>query len=253
MELDRDGHDFAGSQVNGVQGYGNMQLSATNPTPTTSCVEFTPVPVDFDVTNQNDGNDLGTGTYANQPGSSGPVTFTKVPADVPASEATVAVGFGTGLAATVGQFRQTLNAIAGDPNRSLFKGRQVSEATGFGSNFDNCWFPGSTVPKFSSVEGSVWNVGYYQVDPPFVTSLNVWADDYIGWNTTQVDYYRKRLKLSSFPCSAQVPQSMYIATDGTSGSKTNYANDSVGASIISATQVSTNRAGVSQTTTYVTQ
>jgi hypothetical protein len=98
----------------------------------------------------------------------------------------------------------------------------------------------------------VWNVGYYQVNPPFVTSLNVWADDYIGWNTTQVDYYRKKLMPSSFPCSAKVPQSMYIATDGTSGSKINYANDSVGASIISATQVSTNRAGVSQTTTYVT-
>jgi len=74
----------------------------------------------------------------------------------------------------------------------------------------------------------------------------VWADDYIGWNTTQVNYYRIHLTPSSFPCAAQVPQAMYIAESGTSGVTSNYANGSVMQQLYVDHVVST-RNGVGQT------
>jgi hypothetical protein len=136
--------------------------------------------------------------------------------------------------------------MSGDPNQQLFKGRQVSEHTGTGTNYDNCWFPGSSIPTFSSVQGSLWNVGYYGVDPPYITSADVWADDYIGWNTNQVSWYRVHLTPSSFPCAARVPQAMNIGKSGTSGHTNNYSNGYVMEQLYLDHVVST-RNGVSQT------
>jgi hypothetical protein len=127
----------------------------------------------------------------------------------------------------------------------LFKGRQVSEYTGAGG-YDNCFFTGSLVPKWTGVQGSLWNVGYYPINPPYIYNLNTWADDYIGWNTSQVSYYRSHWGGGSPLCGARVSQAMYIATSGTSGSIQNYANDTVGEDIYT-DHVTAWRAGVSQT------
>lgn len=220
-----------------VQGYTSFTWNASNPNPTSSCGIPAYSNMTYSGTIQNNGNDRGTGTWQ-RPGASGSFTTNKNPRDIPNSEITNAVGFSGGYLATVGQFRQTLTSSSGSGD--IFKGRQVSEATGFGTNYDNCWFPGSSVPKWDKVQGSVWNVGYY------MTLDNTWVDDYIGWNTAQVDYYRQRLTPSSFPCGAQIPQSMYIAISGTSGSRSNYKNHSVGGQIY-LDRVTVNRDGVSQT------
>ena len=139
-------------------------------------------------------------------------------------------------------FRLCKRPQSGEPVAGIFQGRQVSESTGFGTKYDNCFFTGSQVPKFDKVVGSQWNVGYYGINPPFITSVNEWADDYIGWNTSQVDYYRSH----SSNCGARIPQSMYITTQGLSGISQNYSNGSVGEDIYP-DHVTAIRNGVSQT------
>jgi hypothetical protein len=240
------------SQTDSVQGSTAMNWLASSPSPSGACGGYTPVATQtMTGTIQNNGNDFAYGTWSQPaPGGGtidGSFTMSKSPTDTPSSETTNAVGFSAGLLATVGQFRQTLNATPGSTD--IFKGRQVSETTGSGSNYDNCSFPGATVPKWTGVQGSSWNVGYYAVNPPYITSDNVWADDYIGWNTAQVNYYRTRLTPSSFPCEANVPQAMHIATNGTSGNKVNYANGQVGSKIF-LNKVVVSRHGVSQEVDY---
>jgi hypothetical protein len=235
------------SQVDYSQGRTGFNWTASSPSPSTECGTWTPIPWMIYYGNmQNNGNDLGIGRYLrpaepNDPNAprTGPITVTKNPADIPTAETTQAVGFSTGALATVGQFRQTL--VAGSGSADIFKGRQVSEATGDGTNYDNCWFPGSIVAKWTTVQGSNWNVGYY------LFLDNTWVDDYIGWNTAQVNYYRTHLQPSSFPCEAKVPQVMKIAVNGTSGATAAYKSHWVGAQIY-VDHVTVNRDGQSQTT-----
>jgi len=229
-------------QNDSVQGTTSFTWNASNPNPSGTCGGFTPfTSATLAGTIQNNGDDKGTGTFTS-PGGSFATTATKSPTDAVMSETTNFVGFGTVTGyLTVGQFRQVLNSSTGSTN--IFNGRQVSETTGTGTAFDHCWFPGSSVPKFVTVQGSTWNVGYYS------TLDNYWVDDYIGWNTVQVDYYRNHLTPSSFPCDAQIPQIMKIATNGTSGSTTQYTSDTITA-IIDATTVTVSRAGVAALTSY---
>jgi hypothetical protein len=234
-------------QIDGVQGTTGFTWNASNPTPPSSCGGYTPTPFSYSGTIQNDGNDLGPNTTWTNSSGSGSTTVTKSPSDIPTSETTNAVGFGAGLGATVGQFRQILVAASGSTD--IFQGRQVSEYTGFGTNYDNCFFTGSMVPQWTSVLGSEWNVGYYSIAPPYITSLNEWADDYIGWNTAHVRYYRSHHGGGPPLCGARIPQAMYIATGGTSGSSQNYANDTVGSDIYS-DHVDVIRAGVTQTAIF---
>jgi hypothetical protein len=237
-------------QTNGVQGYTSFDWTASNPSPSNECGGVTPVTFTFSGTIQNDGDDLGPNTsWTNVTGEHGTTTITKSPSDLPASETTNAVGFSSGYYVTVGQFRQVLNMASGSTD--VLKGRQVSEYTGFGTNYDTCWYTGSMVSKFNSVTGSLWNVGYYAIDPPFITSLNEWADDFIGWATPSVDYYRSHGRVSP-ACGARVPQARYIATGGTSGTSENYGNGTLGEDIY-ATTVTAVRNGVIQTATYVTK
>lgn len=161
----------------------------------------------------------------------------------------MAVGFGTGHGATQAQFRQILNAGSGSTD--IFKGRQVSERTGFGTNYDNCWYQVSPYIKWTAVLGSSWNVGYYAIDPPYITSLNEWADDYIGWYQEQVTWYRGHWQYDkSTPlCGARIPQAMYVGTGGSSGGKENYSADRVGEDIYPS-KVTAYRAGVSQSANH---
>lgn len=88
-----------------------------------------------------------------------------------------------------------------------------------GTYYDSCNFYGSSVPA-ASLTGGWWNVGFYY--------QNNWDDDYVGWPTDAVTYYRMNFRP---PCSAQVPQGMYIAIQGQTGSSTQYASGYVGESI----------------------
>lgn len=238
-------------QTDYVQGTTYFSWTAANPVPSGTCGGWTPYPtITFSGTIQNNGNDIGIGQYANGQ-SSGSLNLYKNPRDIPVSETTNAVGFSSGLFATVGQFRQSLNASSGSQN--IFQGRQVFESTGPSSqynNYDNCWFTGSTVPKMASVQGSGWNVGYYIYNPPYIINDNEWVDDYIGWNTAQVYYYRQMLRPSSFPCAFQVPQVMSIIVSGQVGWGQAYSSlGSVGEQIyLNPRQVTATRNGVSQTT-----
>jgi hypothetical protein len=233
--------------VDGHQGYTKFSLYSSNPSPGSTCAGWAPVAFSYSGTIQNDGNDLAPNTvWGNAGGGGGTTTVTKSPSDIPVSETTVPVGFGPGVYATVAQFRPILNAASGSSD--IFQGRQVSEYTGSGTNYDNCYFAGSAIPKFL-IAGSECNVGYYAVNPPYVISANTWVDDYIGWTTVGVNYYRNHLTPGSFPCGARATQAMYIGTSGTSGGSQNYAVDVLGADIYT-DHVNDIRAGITQTVYY---
>jgi hypothetical protein len=232
------------------EGYTTFTWTGTDPVPSATCGGITPVSSTYTGTIQNKGDDYApTSSWKNVTGESGSTSITKQPHDQPASETTTAVGFSSGTLAIVGQFRQTQNASS--CSTDIFKGRQVSETTGLGSpHYDNCYFTGSLVPQWNTVDGSLWNVGYYEVEPPFIYSLNEWVDDYIGYNTSQVSYYRSHHSPASPVCGARIPQVMSIAYYGNSGDATDpYSYDTVGEDIYTSS-VTAYRAGVSQTTNH---
>lgn len=224
--------------TDGTEGYTLFSWNASNPVPSGTCGTWTPVPFTYSGTIQNDGNDLGPNTSWSDSVGSGATTVTKSPSDIPASETTIPEGF-----AVQAQFRQILNAVTGSPD--IFQGRQVSEYTGTGLNYDNCYYTGSQIPKLV-ILGSEWNVGYYPVTPPYITSLNEWVDDYIGWNVVQVRFYRSHYGPNSPVCGARASQVMYISTQGTSGSSAYYSGGLIGEDIYT-DHVTAYRDGVSQT------
>jgi hypothetical protein len=237
------------SQTDGTEGYTSFTWNASSPSPSSSCGDFSPpIPFTYTGTIQNDGNDYANASWSDDDGS-GSATVSKSPSDIPASETTNAVGFSTGEYASLGQFRQTLNATSGSTD--IFQGRQVSEYTGFGTSYDNCWYTGSPYAKVTAVTGSEWNVGYYSVDPPDITSVNEWVDDYIGFIPDAVTWYQSYYSGSdnSPYCGYRTPQAMYIATDGTSGSSENYTSDEIGQDIYS-NQITSYRNGVSQSESW---
>jgi hypothetical protein len=242
------GDIYAFPQIDGTRGSTSFAWTGSNPQPPATCGGITPVSSTYSGTIQNISNSLIiTAAWKNVTGESGWVNVMKSPADFPASETTTAVGFGgSGVYVSVGQFRQILNAVSGSTD--IFKGRQVSEQTGWLSPYyDNCYYSGSAYPKWTTVDGSGWNVGYYPVDPPYIVNLNVWADDYIGYPYTYVTGYRNHYASGSPLCGARIPQVMYIGySTGWSEYMDFYAADTVGEDIYRSS-VTAYRAGVSQT------
>jgi hypothetical protein len=239
----------ASAQRDGTQGFTDFTWKATSPSPSGECGGWTPIPFTYSGTIQNNGNDLAPNTAWTDADGQGSTTVSKIPSDIPVSEQTIAVGFSSGLHATLGQFRQILAAASGSTD--IFRGRQILEYTGYGTSYDTCWFQGSTYQRWNSVTGSAWNVGYYALDPPYIASLNEWADDYVGWNANAVTYYQSYYDGSGKSpfCGARVPQLMYIRTGGTSGQAQYYSSDTIGEDIY-LTQVRAYRAGMSQATAF---
>lgn len=246
ITFDASGGITPSIQLDYVQGYTDFTWYGTNPRPAETCGGWTPIPFTYSGTIQNNGNDWsGNILWVNEDGSQGTARMDKLPHDIPSSETTMAVGFSSGDWATVGQFRQILNDSYGRDD--IFKGRQVTEYTGWtGPRYDNCWFEGSQVQKWTDVEGAAWNVGYYAIYPPYITSLNTWADDYIGLNAAQVKYYRDH-RPGPFVCGVRVPQQMFINVYGTSGNLDDYSLGYVGQDIYT-DHVTVIRNGVSQST-----
>ncbi|MGO4881964.1 MAG: hypothetical protein ACLP59_14220 [Bryobacteraceae bacterium] len=227
-------------------------MDGQRPVPSASCNGVTPVQSTYTGTIENKGNDYApNSSWENVSGEGGSTNLTKQPHDQPSSETTMAVGFGgSGVYVTIGQFRQILNASSGSDD--IFKGRQVLETTGFSSpHYDNCWKSWSIYPQWNTVDGSLWNVGYYEINPPWITSLNEWVDDYIGYPANVVTYYRAHYYGSGVLCGARIPQVMNIEYYGSGPSNPSepYAYDTVGEDIYTSS-VTAYRAGVSQSTNH---
>ena len=174
-------------QTDNVPGSISFSWTASSPDPSETCAGYTPASsMTHNGTVTNMSNDRATGTWSRplpEGGTlTGSFTLNKSPLDIPISETTNGVGFSSGPYETVAQFRQELNPSSVSP--TIFQGRQVTEATAPGVTYDNCHVPGvTTVPKYA-INNARWNIGYYG------GLENWWVDDYIGWNTTQVNYYR---------------------------------------------------------------
>jgi len=214
-------------QTDGVDGSTTFSWTATSPNPSTTCGGYTPVTtMTYSGTIGNKSNDRGSGTWS-RPGNSGSLTFWREYV-VPFTETTIADGFsGVPNFTTQARFRQELNREPWgptDPNINLFQGRQVFEITGPGTGTDGCYaassgnYPG---PKFESVVGTTWNVGYVAT-----YQKNTWGWDGIGWATAGVNWYRNNIP-GSLPCTATIPQQMKIVVNGESNGSVPYSNGSI--------------------------
>lgn len=224
------GYISRGPIMDGYTGVTSFTWNATSPSPGGTCGTWTPATyITNSGTINNNSCSKGTGTWRDNIGS-GSFIMTKT-SDMPWGETTSAVGFSVGIYATIGQFRETLQ-------HSLnLNGRQVLEAA-YGSSTDTCYFPGSAVPPYQ-LSGGVWNVGYWPLGP------SVWGDDYIGYPTPSVSYYRQAFRI---PCSTSIAQTMRIGV--TSGGSQDYKTHTIGITLPDYQRVTAIRDGVSQTTIW---
>ena len=198
------------------QGSTSFTWTASNPNPNTPCNGAAPaISGTFSGSLRNNSNEGAEGTivwtYSGSRDSGGSYFLNRSPNLNPIGETTYGVGFSTGLLATVAQFRvELLSATQINSPDDIFRRRQVREYTSVnGPRYDTCHFSGSTVPKFDSVQGTTWNIGYYGG-----TLSNYLVDDYIEWNTNHVDYYRQHWPSNSFPRSSRIQQEMHISMPG---------------------------------------
>lgn len=110
---------------------------------------------------------------------------------LPTGETTTSNGWGTGNLATIHRWRQQLL-----PTTTNFRNCQVREADP-GGGTDTCHFPGSAFAPFTAITGGTWAVN----------NTNHWGDDFVGWFSTAVTYYRNQGRA---PCTASYPQSMRV-------------------------------------------
>jgi hypothetical protein len=110
---------------------------------------------------------------------------------LPLGETTNSNGWGAGNLATIHRWRQQLQ-----PTTTSFRNCRVTEADP-GGGTDGCHFPSSRIPPQTGITGGTWNVD----------RNNRWGDDWVGWSTRAVTYYRNERRA---PCSARWPQSMRV-------------------------------------------
>ncbi|SMO76676.1 Putative peptidoglycan binding domain-containing protein [Geodermatophilus aquaeductus] len=146
---------------------------------------------------------------------------------LPVSETTTSRGWGAGNMATVHQWRQRLT-----PTTRSFQGCSVTEADPGGGS-DTCHFPGSTFAPFTGVTGGTWGVD----------SHNRWGNDFVGWFSPAVTYYRAQGRA---PCTASFPQSMRVVRPS---GDVQYKNHTL-TMTIGATTVSSTRDGQSKSRTW---
>jgi len=158
------------------------------------------------------------------PPSPPPPTVSICDTQLPTGETTNPNGWGSGNWATAGRWRQQLK-----PTGTNFSGCQVTEADP-GGGTDGCWFSGSAISPQTGITGGTWTVG----------ASNFWGDDFVGWGSGAVTYYRNQGRA---PCSFSWPQSMRIVRPG--GNVQYVRNRLLGT--IGTTTVSSSRAGVTQT------
>ena len=217
--------------VGSLNGSTSLNLTASNPQPSTDAHCQVAPQVTLGGSIENDGCDLVGPSNAVETSVFGnfSTTFSK-PADVPSGEVTNFQGWSSGSYATVGQWRSALTTSLN------LTGRQVTEKPGAGVVSDSCYFAGSIVPQVS-LSGGVWNVGYY--------FTNDWDDDYVGFTTATVTYYRQNFRP---PCSTNIPQQMNIFTHGeNSPISVSYSTSSVGEGLPDYNNVTSTRRGQTMT------
>jgi hypothetical protein len=210
-----------------ANGFASVDLTASGPQPGTDPHCNVAPTVNLTGNIENDGCDLVGPANAVEVSVFGSfdTTFSK-PTDVPSGETTNFEGWSSGTLATVGQWRGKLTSSLN------LNGKQVAEMPTGGTITDSCYFTGSTVPR-ATLSGGYWNVGYY--------FTNDWDDDYVGFTTAAVTYYRANNRP---PCSTTIPQEMVIYADGeNSGSYIDYALGSVGEGIPNDVSVTSTRDG----------
>lgn len=99
---------------------------------------------------------------------------------------------------TIGKWKQTLSSTAVDFIGPVnFAGRMTQEAD-TGDSSDTCYFPGSAVPPSAGLTGGTWNVN----------ADNTWGDDFVGFSSGIVTYYRLQGRV---PCGATHHQQMTMS------------------------------------------
>ncbi len=146
-------------------------------------------------------------TVTSRPGAGGaPVAVQVVNAKavvIPTGETTASNGWGAGGSVTIHRWQMTLT-----PGGTNFTGRSVTEQDAGGGGPDTCWFEGSTYAKWTAITGGTWAVG----------ANNVWGDDFVGWFSAAVTYYRAQGRA---PCQTTFPQDMHINGEGSPRYRTN--------------------------------
>lgn len=122
---------------------------------------------------------------------------------IPTGETTASNGWGAGNAITTHRWQMTLT-----PGTTNFQGRSVTEQNPGGGGPDTCWFNGSTYASWTAITGGTWAVGVG----------NVWGDDFVGWFSPAVTYYRAQGRA---PCQTTFPQDMHINGQGSPRYRTN--------------------------------
>lgn len=195
-----------GSFTVGVRGTTRYEINLTNPTVgVCNGINTGGVALSGDI--RNDGCDVAFGPWANTQGpGSGTLSLVKVP-DLPLGETTSAVGWWS-AEPTIMQWRSTL--VPPVTIRPL-DGRQVLEQAG-SARGDGCWFPdaASAGLREFQVTGAWWVVGRYATPPAYPLS-NTWIDDYVGYSTFAVGYYRLNARA---PCDGFAQQLMRVCTNG---------------------------------------
>jgi hypothetical protein len=163
-------------------------LVAHNPDSNNGCVGF-----QYRMTFS--GSSTAQGTWVNLDGNgSGSVSMSKTCA-VATGEITAFDRWDTDP--TLGRWKQTLTSSEG----LNFSGQTVQESNA-GSGIDGCWFKGSAFAPFNTITGSTWTVN----------ADNTWGDDFVGWLSTAVIYYRAHGRA---PCGTSFLQQMTMkCTDG---------------------------------------
>ncbi|MGD9691315.1 MAG: hypothetical protein AB7G17_00565 [Phycisphaerales bacterium] len=146
-------------------------------------------------------------TITSRPGAGGAPTAVQVvnakAVVIPTGETTASNGWGAGGSTTVHRWQMTLT-----PGTTNFQGRSVTEQDAGGGGPDTCWFNGSTYARWTAITGGTWVVG----------ANNVWGDDFVGWFSAAVTYYRAQGRA---PCQTTFPQDMHINGEGSPRYRTN--------------------------------
>jgi hypothetical protein len=120
------------------------------------------------------------------------------------------------------------------PSGTSFQGRIVTERDPGGGGPDTCWWEDSNYMPFESITSGTWPVG----------ANNVWGNDYVGYYSWVVTYYREEGRA---PCGTTFPQRMEISCP--SGPDRAYQTNTLGGSMTSTTVTST-RLGSSEPHTW---
>jgi hypothetical protein len=124
----------------------------------------------------------------------------------------------------------------------------VKEADPGGGGPDTCWSQtgaDSHFPPFTSITGGTWTL----------MSGNVWAFDNVGWSPLAVTYYRNPTPPptppppSPVPCGTTIPQQMTIKATS-DATYNNYGAVNVLGASMTQTEVTSQRAGSSETETW---